>query len=206
MRRRLERQRHDAVTAERTARAERGAETERRERQAQLLLRPVRAQQPLWPHPWRPLQLAMHADALRYKQGKKEIAIPLRHVTHVNVVDNDRYLPPSTPPLPPTPPAPRPTTCYSLYSLLTAHHSPLTTHHSPLTTHQVAVKIFRDAGTVTDGDPAHEIDISTALTHPNVIRVLGALPAPQPKPEPNPDPDHSFFDNPIYLDDLVDQA
>jgi len=44
----------------------------------------------------------------------------------------------------------------------------------------VAVKIFRDAGTVTDGDPAHEIDISTALTHPNVIRVLGALPKPQP--------------------------
>ena len=135
MRRRLERQRHDAATAERAARAERGAETERRERQAQLLLRPVRAQQPLWPHPWRPLQLAMHADALRYKQGKKEIAIPLRHVTHVNVVDNDRYLPPSTPPLPPTPPAPRPTTRYSLYSLLTTHHSPLTTHHSPLTTH-----------------------------------------------------------------------
>ena len=131
MPRRLERQRHDAATAERAARAERGAETERRERQAQLLLRPVRAQQPLWPHPWRPLQLAMHADALRYKQGKKEIAIPLRHVTHVNVVDNDRYLPPSPPPLPPTPPAPRPTTCYSLYSLLTAHHSPLTTHHSP---------------------------------------------------------------------------
>ena len=38
----------------------------------------------------------------------------------------------------------------------------------------VAVKIFREAGTVTDGDPSHEIDISTALTHPNVIRVLGA--------------------------------
>ena len=33
---------------------------------------------------------------------------------------------------------------------------------------------------MTDGDPAHEIDISTALTHPNVIRVLGALPKPQP--------------------------
>ena len=123
MPRRLERQRHDAATAERAARAERGAETERRERQAQLLLRPVRAQQPLWPHPWRPLQLAMHADALRYKQGKKEIAIPLRHVTHVNVVDNDRYLPP--PPSPALPPASRPTT----------HYSTLTTHCSLLTTH-----------------------------------------------------------------------
>ena len=144
MRRRLERQRHDAATAERAARAERGAETERRERQAQLLLRPVRAQQPLWPHPWRPLQLAMHADALRYKQGKKEIAIPLRHVTHVNVVDNDRYLPPSTPPLPPTPPAPRPTTCYSLYSLLTC--SPLTTHHSPLTMAGASSPSSRKAG------------------------------------------------------------
>lgn len=44
----------------------------------------------------------------------------------------------------------------------------------------VALKIFRDAGTVTDGDPAHEIEISTALTHPNVIRVLGAMPKPQP--------------------------
>ena len=112
MRRRLERQRHDAASAERAARAERGAETERRERQAQLLLRPVRAQQQLWPHPWRPLQLAMHADALRYKQGKKEIAIPLRHVTHVNVVDNDRYLPH---PLPPP--------HYSLLAILTAHYS-----------------------------------------------------------------------------------
>ena len=125
MRRRLERQRHDAVTAERTARAERGAETERRERQAQLLLRPVRAQQPLWPHPWRPLQLAMHADALRYKQGKKEIAIPLRHVTHVNVVDNDRYLPPH----------PHPPFLPPLVPLLTTQHSLLTAHYSPLIAH-----------------------------------------------------------------------
>ena len=141
MRRRLERQRHDAVTAERTARAERGAETERRERQAQLLLRPVRAQQPLWPHPWRPLQLAMHADALRYKQGKKEIAIPLRHVTHVNVVDNDRYLP--SPPPPALPPASRPTTHHSP---LTTHCSLLTTHHSPLTMAGASSPSSRKAG------------------------------------------------------------
>ena len=86
-------------------------------------------------------------------------------------------------------PQPSPSPLATHHSPLTTHHSPLTTHHSPLTTHQVAVKIFRDAGTVTDGDPAHEIDISTALTHPNVIRVLGALPDPKPKPEPNPDPD-----------------
>lgn len=43
----------------------------------------------------------------------------------------------------------------------------------------VALKLFRDAGTVTDGDPAHEIDVGSALTHPNVIRVLGATPRPQ---------------------------
>jgi len=31
---------------------------------------------------------------------------------------------------------------------------------------------------VTDGDPMHEIDVGAALDHPNVIRVLGALPKP----------------------------
>ena len=43
----------------------------------------------------------------------------------------------------------------------------------------VAVKLFRGAGTVTDGDPAHEIDLGSALGHPNVIRVHGATPAPK---------------------------
>ncbi|KOO27853.1 serine threonine protein kinase [Chrysochromulina tobinii] len=42
-----------------------------------------------------------------------------------------------------------------------------------------AVKVFRGAASVTDGDPAHEIDLGEALSHPNVIRVLGACPAPQ---------------------------
>jgi len=42
-----------------------------------------------------------------------------------------------------------------------------------------AVKIFRGAASVTDGDPAHEIDLGEALGHPNVIRVFGACPAPQ---------------------------
>lgn len=42
-----------------------------------------------------------------------------------------------------------------------------------------AVKIFRGAASVTDGDPAHEIDLGEALSHPNVIRVFGACPAPQ---------------------------
>ena len=44
---------------------------------------------------------------------------------------------------------------------------------------EVAVKLFRAPGTVTDGDPAHEIAVGPALTHPNVIRVLGATPLPQ---------------------------
>ena len=43
----------------------------------------------------------------------------------------------------------------------------------------VAVKIFRDAATVSDGDPSHEIDLGEVLTHPNVIRVLGATPPPK---------------------------
>ena len=43
----------------------------------------------------------------------------------------------------------------------------------------MALKIFRDAATVSDGDPAHEIDVGFALTHANVIRVLGASPAPK---------------------------
>ena len=43
----------------------------------------------------------------------------------------------------------------------------------------VAIKIFRDAGSVTDGDPAHEIDLGSALSHPNVIRVYGGTPAPK---------------------------
>ena len=43
----------------------------------------------------------------------------------------------------------------------------------------VALKIFRGAGTVTDGDPRHEIDLGSVLQHPNVIRVLGASPAPR---------------------------
>ena len=43
----------------------------------------------------------------------------------------------------------------------------------------VAIKLFRGAGTVTDGDPAHEIDLGSALGHPNVIRVHGATPAPK---------------------------
>jgi len=42
-----------------------------------------------------------------------------------------------------------------------------------------AVKIFRGAASVTDGDPAHEIDLGEVLSHPNVIRVFGACPAPQ---------------------------
>ena len=42
-----------------------------------------------------------------------------------------------------------------------------------------AVKLFRGAATVTDGDPAHEIDLGEALSHPNVIQVLGACPAPK---------------------------
>ena len=46
-------------------------------------------------------------------------------------------------------------------------------------TTEVALKIFRDAATVSDGDPAHEIDVGFALTHANVIRVLGASPAPK---------------------------
>ena len=44
----------------------------------------------------------------------------------------------------------------------------------------VAVKLFRDAATVTDGDPMHEIDLGSALQHPNVIQVLGALAKPKP--------------------------
>jgi len=44
---------------------------------------------------------------------------------------------------------------------------------------EVAVKLFRAPGTVTDGDPAHEIAVGPALTHPNTIRVLGATPLPQ---------------------------
>lgn len=44
---------------------------------------------------------------------------------------------------------------------------------------ECAVKIFRGAATVTDGDPAHEIDLGDALSHPNVIRVLGATPKPK---------------------------
>ena len=42
-----------------------------------------------------------------------------------------------------------------------------------------AVKLFRGAATVTDGDPAHEIDLGSALSHPCVINVLGALPPPK---------------------------
>jgi hypothetical protein len=43
----------------------------------------------------------------------------------------------------------------------------------------VALKIFRGAGTVTDGDPRHEIDLGSVLQHPNVIRVIGASPEPR---------------------------
>jgi len=42
-----------------------------------------------------------------------------------------------------------------------------------------AIKIFRDAGTVTDGDPSHEIDMGSALQHANVVQVIGASPAPR---------------------------
>jgi len=45
--------------------------------------------------------------------------------------------------------------------------------------HAVAVKIFRGSGTVTDGDPRHEIDLGSALQHPNVIQVIGALAEPK---------------------------
>jgi hypothetical protein len=38
-----------------------------------------------------------------------------------------------------------------------------------------AVKIFRGAASVTDGDPAHEIDLGEVLSHPNVIRVFGVF-------------------------------
>ena len=57
----------------------------------------MRAQQPLWPHAWRPAQLEirsavgeMPSDALHYRQGKREVTISLHEVTHVNVVDNER--------------------------------------------------------------------------------------------------------------------
>ena len=43
----------------------------------------------------------------------------------------------------------------------------------------VALKIFRGAGTVTDGDPRHEIHLGSVLQHENVIRVLGASPEPR---------------------------
>ena len=122
--------------------------------QAELLLRPVRAQQPTWPHSWRPLQLVMQDDALRYKQGKREVAIPLHHVTHVNVVDNERcvvatlslslaprtaplntfplplYALPRWPPLThshPTPISPHPPAS----AQTSTHHTPHTTHHTP---------------------------------------------------------------------------
>ena len=124
--------------------------------QAELLLRPVRAQQPTWPHSWRPLQLVMQDDALRYKQGKREVAIPLHHVTHVNVVDNERcvvatlslslaprtaplntfplplYALPRWPPLThshPTPFSPHPPAS----APTSTHHTPHTAHHTPHT-------------------------------------------------------------------------
>ena len=43
----------------------------------------------------------------------------------------------------------------------------------------VALKVFRAGGTVTDGDPRHEIALGPILHHPNVIRVLGASSAPR---------------------------
>ena len=43
----------------------------------------------------------------------------------------------------------------------------------------VAVKIFRNPDSVSDGDPRHEIDLGSALQHPNVIRVIGASREPR---------------------------
>mmetsp|Transcript_39734 Transcript_39734/g.84657 ORF Transcript_39734/g.84657 Transcript_39734/m.84657 type:complete len:455 (-) Transcript_39734:167-1531(-) len=42
----------------------------------------------------------------------------------------------------------------------------------------VAVKIFRDAAAVSDGDPTHEIDAAGVVHHENMIRVLAAVEPP----------------------------